>query len=59
MDTDSDNDTSKTLDTTTKSSKLAVQGVTLDVTPVSSKIKNGKTPILKMEKLQFNVNFSL
>ena len=35
MDTDSDNDTQKLIDVTTKPVKLAIQGITLDITPVS------------------------
>ena len=35
MDSDSDTDTIRTVETTTKSTKLAIQGVTLDVTSVS------------------------
>ena len=35
MDTDSDNETSRSVETTSKSSKLTIQGFTLDVTAVS------------------------
>ena len=36
MDTDSDNETQKLIDVTTKPVKLAIQGITLDITPVST-----------------------
>ena len=44
MDSDSDTDTIRTVETTTKSAKLAIQGVTLDVTSVS---------VVKWSTLQF------
>ena len=43
MDSDSDNETVRTVETTTKSTKLAIQGVTLDVTSVSHNVIKVRT----------------